>query len=165
MTFFPMTAGLAASLGVDPKDIVGLNSRFGVTIDDMDLGMWGQCDGLSVDFKPEKLNGGQGGVYDYEVYLPGQVSYPQVTLKRAMNAAHSKRVQSWLAQKLQDWVYAAGTGKSSSGVITLYDAKASPVISWSLHNVYPSKWDGPKLEASSAGIAIESLTLVHEGFL
>lgn len=165
MTFMAMTPGIAVAAGADPRDIVGLNNRFGVTIDDMNLGMWGQCEGLSVDFKPEKVNGGQGGVYDYEVYLPGQMTYPAVTLRRAINAADSARVQGWLAKKIQEWVYAAGTGKGSTGVITLYDSKAAAVISWSLHNVYPSKWDGPKLDAASGGIAMESLSLVHEGFL
>jgi hypothetical protein len=31
--------------------------------------------------------------------------------------------------------------------------------------VYPSKWIGPELDAKSAGIAMEKLELMHEGFL
>jgi hypothetical protein len=34
-----------------------------------------------------------------------------------------------------------------------------------LRNVYPDSWKGPDLDATSLGIALEQLVLVHEGFL
>jgi phage tail-like protein len=145
------------------RDILGLNNRFGVQVDGIDLGMWGSCKGLGVDFKPDHLL--QGGIYDYEVLLPGQITYKAITLKRALNAQDSMKVQGWLASMVSDWVHAAGEGPGKSAVITLFDSVGAHVISWTLRNVYPSKWDGPDLDATTAGIAMETLELVHEGFL
>ena len=56
----------------------------------------------------------------------------------------------WLAREFA----AAGNTRVGCGFIT-----------WSLRNVYPSKWTGPDLDAMTAGIAMEKLELVHEGFL
>jgi phage tail-like protein len=149
--------------GISLRDVLGLNNRFGVIVDGIDLGMWGSCKGLGVEFKPDKIV--QGGVYDYEVILPGQMSYKTITLKRALNAQDSMKVQGWLSKMVNDWVYAAGEGSAGAAVITLFDSKGAQVISWTLRNVYPSKWDGPDLDATTFGIAMETLDLQHEGFL
>ena len=66
------------------RDILGLNNRFSVEVDGIDLGAWGACKGLAVTFdlgKPIQ----QGGIYDHETYLPGQVKYEKITLERAVN--------------------------------------------------------------------------------
>jgi phage tail-like protein len=39
------------------------------------------------------------------------------------------------------------------------------VASWSLQNVLPNMWKGPALNATSREVALETLELVHEGFL
>jgi phage tail-like protein len=52
-----------------------------------------------------------------------------------------------------------------TAVITLFHSDGTPVMTWSLRSVYPSKWSGPELDASTAGIAMETLQIVHEGFL
>jgi phage tail-like protein len=56
-------------------------------------------------------------------------------------------------------------GGGGTAQITLYDSHGQPVSTWSLRNVYPAGWEGPDLSASTFGIAIEKLKLVHEGFL
>jgi phage tail-like protein len=33
---------------------------------------------------------------------------------------------------------------------------------WELQNAYPTKYEGPKLEAGSNDVANETITLVHE---
>ncbi|GAA3435266.1 phage tail protein [Kutzneria kofuensis] len=143
--------------------MLGLVTRFHVTVDGVDLGGWARCSGLSVDFKPEVWY--EGGNYQHPTYLPGQIEYPPITLQRAMNAQDTPRVQAWLSSKAQSWVNADSSGGGGTAQITLFDSKAQKVASWSLRNVYPSKWDGPELDARTLGVAIESLQLVHEGFL
>jgi len=145
------------------EDILGLSARFGVTIDGTELGRWGKCHGLAVDFKPEFLN--QGGVYDTQTILPGQMSYPQITLERAVSATETVKVQTWLSKMVKDWVYAGNHGTGGTAVITLYSAAGAPVVNWTLRHVVPAKWEGPKLDATSNGIALETLVLAHEGFL
>lgn len=163
--------------------ILGLQSRFLVSIDGFSLGSWGKCHGLKVDFKPVPI--AEGGNYDYRPILPGYLDYGPITLERAISAGESQKVQQWLAERTSSWVHGLDSGHSligmatnaissalgggsaagQTGHITLCDAEGTPVITWTLRNVYPSKWTGPELDARSAGIAMESLELIHEGFL
>ncbi|MDT4917763.1 MAG: hypothetical protein QOI15_2879 [Pseudonocardiales bacterium] len=161
MTF--ALSGLSAAGLTTAEDILGLSSRFGVTIDGTDLGRWGKCHGLAVDFKPEFWN--QGGVYDMQQIMPGQMSYSQITLERAVSKTETIKVQGWLSSMVQSWIYAGNHASGGTGVITLYDSAGVQVVSWTLRNVYPSKWEGPKLDATSNGIALETLVIAHEGFL
>jgi phage tail-like protein len=166
--------------------VLGLKTRFLVVVDGVNLGGWGKCTGLSVNFNPERID--EGGNYDYKPILPGRLDYTPITLERAMVAADSQKVQQWLQSRINGWVHAASSahgaleqgvnaisraigagniisGAGGTGQITLCDADGQPVITWSLRNVYPSKWTGPDLDAMTAGIAMEKLELVHEGFL
>ena len=52
--------------------ILGLNTRFLVEVDGVDLGGWGQCNGLTVDFKNVAIE--EGGNYDYQTILPDRLS-------------------------------------------------------------------------------------------
>lgn len=147
------------------RDILGLNNRFHIEIDGIDLGRWGSCKGLDVTFESKPIPQ-PGGIYDHEVYLPGQMKYGTITLERAVNPKDSMAVQAWLSQVVQNWIYSAnGADSGGTGVITLYSAEAQPIISWTLRNVYPSKWSGPTLDTQTVGIAKETLAIVHQGFL
>jgi phage tail-like protein len=143
--------------------VLGLTTRFLVEIDGINLGGWGQCTGLSVEFVNEKVE--EGGLYDYQHLLPTKIQYSDIQLERAMNAADSAKVQQWLSSKVGSYMHNANAGGGSTAQITLCDATGHKVASWSLRNVYPQKWDGPKLDAASFTIARETLKLSHEGFL
>jgi phage tail-like protein len=165
MTFPGPNLGILAALAnrVSINDVLGLSNRFHVTMDDIDLGAWGQCHGLEVTFDAKPVP--QGGVYDYEQLLPEQMKYSPITLQRAVNAKDSMQLQGWLAGQIDKWMHAVNAKEGSGAKITLYAADASPVMSWSLRGVYPSKWSGPKLDALTSGIAMEELTFTHQGFL
>ena len=47
--------------------------------------------------------------------------------------------------------------------VTVYDQAGEMKARWELLNAYPTKYEGPKLEAGSNDVANETLTLVHEG--
>jgi phage tail-like protein len=136
---------------------LGMAMRFEVTIDDMPLGGWARCEGLAVDF--EYFAYREGGNNSHLPLLPDVVKYSDVVLVRALNAQDSAQVMSWLATKARKF-------KPGTGVITLFDAHQQPVATWSLRNVCPRKWTGPRLQADfGAGVATETLVLAHEGFL
>lgn len=144
---------------------LGLAMRFRVVVDEVDLGGWSNCTGLAVGFKNASV--AEGANYEYLTILPERVEYTPVTLKRAMTKQDSSRVQQWLSRVVTQWYgadsptdYSARTAR-----ITLYDAHREEVASWSLRNVYPASWHGPDLDASGQHVAIETLELVHEGFL
>ncbi|MEL6165551.1 MAG: phage tail protein, partial [Cyanobacteria bacterium J06628_3] len=60
-------------------------------------------------------------------------------------------------------------GKSSwsssrkAASITVYDQGGDAKARWEMINAYPTKYEGPKLEAGSNEVANETITLVHEG--
>jgi phage tail-like protein len=47
--------------------------------------------------------------------------------------------------------------------VSVYDQSGAIKARWELRNSYPTKYEGPKLEAGSNDVANETLTLVHEG--
>ncbi len=143
--------------------MLGLTTRFRVTVDGVDLGGWAKCTGLAVEFKNKKIS--EGANYEYQPVLPDYIAYKDIVLERAMNAADSAKVQGWLRSKVASWMRADAPGDGGTAQITLYDSHAKPVATWSIRNVHPAGWDGPELNASTFGIAVEKLKLVHEGFL
>lgn len=143
--------------------MLGLQTRFQVTVDGVSLGRWSKCSGLAVEFKPKMIQ--EGGNYEYQPILPDHIEYKPIVLERAMDAKSTADVQNWLRGKVSDYMTADSSGGGGTAQITLFDSYHREVASWSLRNVYPAKWDGPELSATTFGIAVEKLTLVHEGFL
>jgi phage tail-like protein len=149
---------------INVSAMLGLQTRFKVVVDGVDLGGWSKCTGLAVEFKSTTIK--EGGNYEYQPILPEYVEYKPITLERAMNAQDSKQVQDWLRSKVSDYIKQDFRGGGAgTAQITLCDSHGKTVATWSLRGVYPAGWDGPELSASTFGIAIEKLKLVHEGFL
>jgi phage tail-like protein len=59
-----------------------------------------------------------------------------------------------------DW-----SGKRKAASVTVYDQAGSMKARWEMINAYPTKYEGPKLEAGSSDVANETITLVHEGIV
>jgi phage tail-like protein len=55
------------------------------------------------------------------------------------------------------------TSSRKAASVSVYDQGGEMKARWELLNAYPTKYEGPKLEASSSDVANETLTLVHEG--
>lgn len=145
---------------------LGMSMRFRVSVDGINLGSWTSCAGLSVEFKNKRI--AEGGNYEYSVILPDRVEYKTVTLRRAMSAQESAKVQQWLTGVVSGWYNAASPRDFGprTAEIELFDASGSTVVAtWTLRNVFPARWAGPDLDATGNRVAIESLELVHEGFL
>jgi phage tail-like protein len=145
---------------------LGMAMRFRVSVQGIALGSWATCSGLSVEFKNKKYT--DGGNYEHQVIMPDRVSYKAVTLRRAMSSQESGLVQRWLGKVVNGW-YNANSPTSygqHTALIELFDASGMTVVaSWTLRNVYPTRWSGPDLDASGKAVAIETLELEHEGFL
>lgn len=148
----------------------GLAMRFAVTFSSAGLpkplGEWSSCKGLKVDFKTEAVK--LGGAYDHEVKLPTQVVYAPVVLERAMERQSSADLQAWLGGLAARWMnYASADAPPPRGtvVIVLQDVNQNSVASWTLRDAYPVSWSGPTLDAKGNAIALETLTLEHQGFL
>jgi phage tail-like protein len=134
----------------------GLIMRFDVVVDGIELGAWSSCDGLKVDFGLKEIK--VGGTNDYKVYLPDRVNYPHLILKRAMTAADSGKVMTWLRSMVD-------ATEGGTATITLRDSHNQTVSEWTFANARPASWKGPTLNATGKEVATEILELVHEGFL
>lgn len=152
---------------------LGMAARFHVEAETLelgvDLGLWSSCEGLEARAKIHKAY--NPGNYTYERILFADVSYPTVRLKRAMEKTSSAAVQSFLQMWWQPW---AQPGFNPLGemvefgasiTITLLDAKWEEVAAWTLRNAYPAAWQGPSMSATESKVAIEMLSIDHEGFL
>ena len=144
----------------------GLAMRFQVEVDGLDLGSWSTCSSLKVELKSTKVT--SGGDYSTQRILPEHVEYHNITLKRAVHPTDSKRVRTWLEQKVTQWMNWSGSGEIYPGgtaKITLLGVQGTEVMHWDLTGVYPVSWSGPELDATTNKVAIETLELAHEGFL
>jgi phage tail-like protein len=149
---------------IGENDLLGLANRFKVTVGGCDLGSWAKCDGLKVSLETEKRE--SGGEYDKLYILPKQVKWGTISLTRAMTAKDSPALYSWLKGKIGEYNHIAGNLGYIDGdaTITLLDAQGNGVITWAFRGVHVDSWKGPSLDASSSKIALETLTLIHEGF-
>ncbi len=89
--------------------------------------------------------------------VPGRQSYSNVTLKRGLTSSMGfwmwhEGIALGLAEALR-----------ASVSITMYDRKYDPLVQWDLVRAWPAKVSGPQINADSNDIAVEELTLVHEG--
>lgn len=137
----------------DPE--YGLVHRFKVTLDnDVNLGGWTKCDGLTVEYDIQEVK--EGGQNGYVHRLPGRAKYQNIKLTRPFDKDTGK-VAAWLASVASD-------PKRSTAQITLLDAGGTPVTSWKIAGVFPAKWSGPTLDTGTNQVALEVLELVHNGF-
>jgi phage tail-like protein len=143
--------------------MLGLASRFEVTIGGLSIGLWRSCSGLGVDFQPgqQHVSGDPAGQY----WLPGQLKYPSLVLERAVEPESSRTLQKWLVDMVRSGADGTGDAKRTTARIRLLDAAGAETASWLFYGVRPSAWAGPDLNSGSTEVAVEKLTLVHEGFL
>ena len=51
-----------------------------------------------------------------------------------------------------------------NGTITLYNQKGEAVARWNIDRAWASKLNGPTYDAKTNEVAIEELTITHEGY-
>jgi len=154
-----MAPGAGFGLGSYPS--LGMNMRFSVSIDGLDLGHWSACKGLNVKLGFKRIE--QGGDYTHRPAVPERIEYQPVTLERAVNRRDSFVLQVWLQAYISQWnsIYRPPL---TSVVIRLLDYQLKDVMQWRLNEAFPSAWNGPTLSATDSKVAIESLVLEHDGF-
>jgi phage tail-like protein len=87
--------------------------------------------------------------------LPGLTKYSNITLKWGIT--DDRELYDWHRQIVQ------GDMLRKNGSIVLLDRKGEEVARWNFVRAWPSKWDGPDLNAEGTDVAIEMLELAHEG--
>lgn len=89
--------------------------------------------------------------------IPGNLKWDNIVMKRGV----TDDMGIW------EWRKMVEDGKvvdaRSSGTITMYNQNNEAVAEWTFDNAWPVKVSGPQLNASSNDIAVEELTIAHEG--
>ncbi|SRR6266498_2882010 len=128
--------------------------NFQLEIDGIPLGAFSECSGLTAEV----------GAVDYREgidlqpnvrKLPGLTTFTEITMKRGC----TKDDSLWL------WYnnIFAGVADRRNVTIILMDEEHKPVLRWHAENAWVKKIEGPSFKASGNEIAIESVSLVHEG--
>jgi phage tail-like protein len=139
---------MAGGQRVDPF----ANFRFRVEIEGIQQAGFRECSGLGSHIEVVEYR--EGSDSSSVRKLPGKVTYPDITLKWGVT----------VSRELYDWHLAVIKGQlqRKSGAVILLDADGTEKVRWNFSNAWPSRWDGPTLNALGNDVAIESLTLTCE---
>jgi conserved hypothetical phage tail region protein len=127
--------------------------NFFVEIEGLLVGGFSAVEGL--EFSAEVKTVREGGVNDKEYKLFGQITYSDIVLRQGVTAIDP--IWYWYNSTLE------GKIKRKNGSIYMLDERGIPNVWYNFYNAWPSKWQGPSLDASQNIVATQSITLVHEG--
>lgn len=121
-----------------------------------------ECSGLDVEMDVAELV--EGGRNDGIVRRVGRGKYSNLVLKRGMLVPAGGTVDSALWGWLQGILEGVRPVPRYDGAIHVLDGRGvSTVATWLFFRGLPSKIAGPSLNAKTGEVAIEELTIAHEG--
>jgi phage tail-like protein len=127
--------------------------NFEVQLDNTPVAAFREVGGLSVTSEIVEYREGTDGPLNPRK-LTGTQKVGDVTLKRGFT--QSKDLWNWYKNILN------GIQDRRDGAIVLHDELHQPVLRWEFKAAWPTKWEGPSLNATSNDVAIEALTLAVE---
>jgi len=98
---------------------------------------------------------------------PGQTKYEPITLERGVT--HDPEFEQW-ANKVWNWGSGLGSEVSLADfrkdlIIELYNEAGQLVMAYKVYRCWPSEYQAlPDLDAGANAVAIQTLTLQHEGW-
>ncbi|MBR4712268.1 MAG: phage tail protein [Paludibacteraceae bacterium] len=124
--------------------------------DDDENVSFSEVSGLSVSTTPIEYR--EGANKEYTTFkMPGLKKYDNVTLKRG-SMATDNGFYEWFN------TIANNTVERRDITISLLNETHEPVVTWSLKNAFPIKYDGGSLNASDGQVLVESVELAYESF-
>lgn len=127
--------------------------NFQIEIDGVIQGGFSEASGLTTDTNIIEYREGQEITTTRK--LPGLMKYNNIVLKRGWT--NDRKLWEW-RKKVID-----GKTERQSGTIVLLDEGRQPALRWNFVQGWPSKWEGPALNAKTSEVAIETLEIAHEG--
>ena len=124
-------------------------------IENVAAGGFSECSGLESTIEVEELK--EGGNNGTVLKFPTRATTTPIQLKRGITT--NDDLWSWHSSFL------LGKGKRRDGLIVLRNESAEPVKVWAFNRGIPTKYAGPTFNAMSGDVAIEELSITHEGLL
>lgn len=118
------------------------------------------CTGLELDMDVQEYL--EGGRNDGVIRRVGRAKYSNIVLKRGMFYGNG-RVNGDLWAWMQSVVSGERPVRRYNGTIEVMSVGEQVVAVWTFERGLPAKIRGPELNAKTGEIAIEELTIAHEG--
>jgi phage tail-like protein len=128
--------------------------NFLIEIDGVVKGGFSEASGLTTDTNVVEYREGQEQSLTTRK-LPGLMKYNNIVLKRGWTRDRS--LWEWRRKVIE------GKTQRASGAIVLLDEARNEALRWNFTEGWPTKWDGPALNAKTSEVAIETLEIAHEG--
>ena len=140
----------ATGARIDPY----VNFNFLVELEGIVQAGFRECSGLEAT--TEVIDHRQGGDNTTVYKLPGKTTFGDITLRWGLT--DSSELWNWRRLVIEGRVH------RKNGSVVVYDlANRTEVLRWNFVNAWPTKWQGPELNALGNEVAVESLVLAHEG--
>jgi phage tail-like protein len=127
---------------------------FNIDLGDGKAQGFSEISGLESDIKPIEYRHSDSKVFS-TIKMPGLRAVGNVTLKKGVFTADSI-FWTWFDETKLNII------KRRTVVINLLDEKASPKMTWTLTNAWPTKVTGTDMKSDSNEVAIETLELAYE---
>jgi len=118
---------------INCNEVTGLNT----TLDVIEY-----RDGASVEFSTQKMSGLR--------------KFGDIVVKKGVFQDHTEYWDWYNAVQMNDPV-------RKSITIELLDEQHAAIMTWVLKNAWPSKVENPDLKSDASEVAVETITIVHEG--
>jgi phage tail-like protein len=129
------------------------NYNFLVEIDGITRAAFQEASGF--DSTIDVIEHREGGENTTMRKFPGLTKYSNIVLKWGIT--DDRELYDWHRRIVR------GDMERKNGSIVLLDRRGEEVVRWNFVRAWPSKWDGPDLNAEGTDAAIETLELAHEG--
>lgn len=129
------------------------NYNFLVELDGITRAAFQECSGF--DSTIDVIEHREGGENTTLRKIPGMTKYSNIVLKWGIT--DDSELYDWHSEIVQ------GEITRKNGSIVLLNRKGDEVARWNFVRAWPTKYDGPDLNAEGNDIAIEMLELAHEG--
>jgi phage tail-like protein len=121
-----------------------------------------ECNGLEIEMDVQELV--EGGRNDGTIRRVGRGKYTNLVLKRGMIFPDGGKVKGELWNWLQGVLSGVRPVARYNGTVEVRDPTGHHVVAtWEFDRGLPAKVSGPQLNAKTGEIAIEELTIAHEG--
>lgn len=131
---------------------------FSVAFDGKVAGAFRECTGLGSESQVVEYRATDQNGKPVLIREPGTMKYNDIVLKRGIT--DDMDMWEWRRQVEEGDL----EGARRSGTITLHSQKGEAIARWTFVNAWASKLAGPTYDAKTNEVAIEELTITHEGY-
>src|SRR5688572_17234183 len=130
----------------EPWDARPSAGFFIFTVDDVEIGTFGELRGLEVTMDVEELR--EGGQNQYAHRLPGRLRWPNITLVRGL--VKPDDLFAWMQRVAGDGYAQQGSKLTrSTAAITMLTHAGDRMRSWEFIDAFPVHWTGPSFASTA----------------